>query len=228
MCSLIAELARVIMEPASKRKLLGKPYLTCWRYLGCYEQAFESGAVLGHAFSARLPTLVQLFCEIGREQELSGALREAAKNHLTQTGEPKSFIDMAMWFEKTRAEDVWRKAGATESDIEHLVDTYELPLSDAFPRLQFALSTGIGFGATYPERTAEMWRRAYEIPKDQAELKMMRQAGLYLDASAEKPLPLKVQQGKLLSFVRLFVAKARPELAHEFRNFNSPDAGAKV
>jgi hypothetical protein len=165
MHSLIAELARVIMEPASQKRLFGKPYLTCWRYLGCYEQAFESGVVLGHAFSARLPTLVQLFCDPGRERELSGALREAAKQHFTETGEPESFFDMAIWFEKSRAEDVWRKAGTAEADIERLIDRYKLSPGDAFPRLQMALSTGIGFGATYPNRTEEMWREAYELPR---------------------------------------------------------------
>lgn len=190
MHSLIAELARAIMAPASQKRLLGKPYLTCWRYLGCYEQAFESGAVLGYAFSDKLSNLVQLFCDPGRREELTVALMESAKELFAETAAPESFLDLAMWSEKSRMENLWRKAGATEADIERQISSYELSPSEAFPQLQIALTAGIGFGGTFPNRTEKMWREAYELPTDSADLEMLRQAGLYVPAHAEKPLPL--------------------------------------
>lgn len=217
MHSVIAELVRVIIEPASQKKPLGDRYITCWRYLGCYELAFESGAVLGYAFSDRLATLAQLFCDPGREQELAGWMKHAAVQRFTEQGEPKNFLDMAMWHEKSRAEEVWRKSGETEAEIERSIESYTLPLNDAFGRLQGAVTIGIGFGSTYPSLTERMWQDAYEKPNDPVELETMRKAGLSINGRTMDALPLAQQQEKLLSFVRLFVTQARPDLLPEFQ-----------
>jgi hypothetical protein len=216
MHSVIAELVRVIMKPATQKKLFGKPYITTARFLGCYEQAFESGAVLGYAFRGRLSTFAQLFSDPGREHELASWMEATARQHFTDLGKPENFFDLAMWYEKSRAEDVWRKAGVAQADIDQLIDGFKVPLGDAFERLQVSMTMGIGFGSACPEQTEIMWREAYEKPHDPDKVKLMLKAGLSLGRDELKSLPLVEQQEKLLSFVRLFVTTARPDLLSQF------------
>lgn len=198
-------------------KLFGERYITCARYLGCYEQAFESGAVLGHAFSGRLATFALLFCDPGREQELADWMRQAAQEHFIGRGEPKNFFDLAMCYEQSRSEDVWRNAGTPEGEIERLIISFKVPIKDAFGRLQVAMTTGIGFGNLYPVQTEEMWKSAYETPGDPEKLEMLRRAGLSIEEKTQVPLPIAQQREKLMSFVKLFVATARPDLLPEFQ-----------
>jgi hypothetical protein len=217
MPSLIAELIRGIMQPAVEKKFFGEPFITCARYLGCYEQAYESGAVLGHAFSDRLPVLVRLLTERGHENTQADIMLQTAQKHLVSVGEAKSFFDLAMCFEKARTEDLWRKATVSESDIAQLIKSSRLRLEVVSARLQAAVTDGIGFGAMYPKLTEELWRAAYESTKDPIRLETLRKLGMSIGEFKLDSPPLAQQQEKLIAVVNTFVAKERPELLRDFQ-----------
>ncbi len=217
MPSLIAELVSGIMKPATEKKFFGDPFITCARYLGCYEQAYESGAVLGHAFSDRLPVLVRLLTERGHEVAQADLLKQAAQKHLVSVGEPKSLFNLAMCFEKARTEDLWRQATVSESDIEQLIKSSRLRLEVVFAKLQGAVTDGIGFGGMYPKLTEELWRTAYESTKDPIHLESLRQMGMSIGEFKLDSPPLPQQTEKLLAFVRSYVEKERPDLLHDFQ-----------
>ena len=111
MRSLIDEIAHSIIAPAAKRRFFSAPYLPFRRYLGCYEEAFEIGVVLGYAFRDRLTTFAKLFSEPGRELELITFMQELAQQRLAEVGEAKTFFQLAMFAEEARIRADWQESG---------------------------------------------------------------------------------------------------------------------
>jgi hypothetical protein len=215
--SLIDEVAHAIITPAAKKRLFSAPYLPFQRYLGCYQEAFETGVVLGYAFRDRLATFAKLFSEPGREQELVTFMQELAGQYLAQIGEPKDFFDLAMWYEESRIKTRWNASGITEAQIEYLAKHQKMTLEQVFKNLHVAVSTGIGLGSAFPELTEQLWKVVYERSIDRDKWQEWRKAGLDIGDELPEPIPLAKRQEQLLSLVELFVSKFRPELLPQFR-----------
>jgi len=215
--SLIDEVAGSIMSGALKKRIFSAPYIPFQRYLGCYQEAFEAGVVLGYAFRDRLTTLAKLFSQPGREEELVRAMQELAQRKLTGIGKAENFLELAMFAEEHRVEANWLGSGIDEAQIEFLKKHLKMLPQQAFKNLHGAVSVGIGFGSAFAELTERLWKAVYERPIDRNEWQKWRNAGLDIGDELPEPLPLAKRQEQLLSLVELFVSKARPELLPQFR-----------
>ncbi len=216
MPSLIYEITHSIMVPATTKGVFCAPYISYERYLGCYQVAFEIGAVLGYAFRNRLLTFVQLFCEQGHENELVKCLNELATEKLAEVGQPKDFLQLAMCHEESRIKAKWHEMGIPEEEIESRKKRHKMKLEQVAGSLGVAVSTGIGIGSSYPALIERLWKDAYECPISRAEWQKWRKAGLDIGDELPGPLSLAKRQEQLLSFVQLFVSKRRPELLSVF------------
>lgn len=217
MDTLISVLARTIVEHFAQTTPFRERHLTYRKYMGCYETAFESGVVLGYAFSDRLPLLVSLFCEPGLEQGMIEAMRAEAGVLLIRAGDPKSFLNIAMRFEEDRAESVWRVGGARDADIEALPSRYTVLLAQAYEAIELPIKNGIALGSTYPDAAAAMWAEAYEQPKFLHDEDLRERARkFHLVGMEPKIVTLSEEIEKLLSFVTLYVENMRPDLAQAF------------
>jgi hypothetical protein len=214
--SLIDEVADSIIAPALKKRLFSGPYLPFQRYLGCYQMAFETGVVLGYSFRNRLTTFAKLFSHPDREQELVTFMQELAGKHLAEIGEPKNFLQLAMFHEESRIRTNWYESGITEAQMEYFTKHEKLTLEQAFKNLHIAVSAGIGLGSAFPELTEKLWKVEYERPIDRDEWHKWRKAGLDIGNELTEPLPLAKRQEQLLLLVELFVSKSRPELLSQF------------
>lgn len=214
MNSLADEIVQMVLGPALQKKRLSEPVVLYERYLGCYQEVFEIGAVLGHAFRNKFIWFVQFFSNPGREAEVGTQLRLVAQEHLDAAEDGRTFFGLAMRYEESRFQKNWHRAGYDQLQIEHLTKNHELTRQQAFGMLRTALILGVGFGGTFPELTEEMWRDAYERPKDRHLLELLRGSGL--SGPPPELLPLANQQALLLSGVRLFVGRNHPDLISEF------------
>jgi hypothetical protein len=233
--SLISEIAHSIAAPAvTKRFLFFAPGIPFQRYLGCYQEAFEIGVVLGYTFRNKLLTFAKLFAEANHEQELITFMQELARQRLSETQEPETFFQLGMLPEESRIKTNWRKSGTDGVSIDFLQKRHRLPLAQACKNLYVSVSAGIGFGSAFPELTERMWKVEHEYPMSREGWEKRRSDGAYrmeemfgrLTAeqvkdfqTAEPPesVTLAKRQGQLLSQVESFISGARPELLHEFK-----------
>jgi hypothetical protein len=215
--TLIDEFVTSIIAPALKKRVFAASYIPFRRYLGCYQVAFETGAVLGYTFRDRLSTFAKLFCVPGREEELSMAMQELARQKISKVGETENFLGLAMFAEEARITANWRESGITEKQIDHLSQRLKMTLEQAFKNLSGAVSTGIGFGSAFPELTERLWKAGYERELMPDEWREYQRIGVVSGDDIPEPLPLIKRQGQLLSLVELFVSKTRPELLSEFQ-----------
>ncbi len=234
MRSLIWEVAYSIsVRAAKKRFFFFAPHVPFQRYLGCYQEAFEVGVVLGYAFRNRLATFAKLFSEPGREQELIAFMQELAQRRLTEVGDAENFFSLSMAAEEGRIRADWRESGITEGQIEHLRRHFKMPLKTASSNLHVAVSIGIGFGSAFPEQTEKLWKAGHEYLLDPDRWARVRHDPRYLMEETFGPLTaeqvegfqrdeppesvtLAKRQEQLLSQVELFVSRARPELLPQF------------
>jgi len=215
--TLIDEFATSIIAPALKKRLFSTPYIPFPRYLGCYQVAFETGSVLGHAFRDKLATFVRLFCEPGREEELIIAMQELAQQKIARVGESKNFAAFAMFDEEKRIMANWSESGITETQREHEAGRLKITLGQAYKNICGAVSTGIGFGSAFPELTEQLWKAAYEREFTRDEWQEYRRIGVVSGEQIPKPLLLETRSEQLLSLVNLFVSTSRPELLSKFQ-----------
>jgi hypothetical protein len=236
--SIIWEIAHSIAAPAvTKRFLFFAPGIPFQRYLGCYQEAFEVGVVLGYAFRNRLITFAKLFAESNHEEELITFMQELARQRLRETQKPETFFQLGMLAEESRIKANWQKSGTDGVPIDFLQRHYRVPLEQACNNLHVSVSTGIGFGSAFPEPTEQMWKVEHEYPMSREEWEKRRTDPKYrtektfgrLTAkqvkeihTAEPPesVTLAKRQEQLLSHVELFISGARPDLLHEFKAQN--------
>jgi hypothetical protein len=214
--SLIWEVVHsTIASAAKKRFLFFAPYLPFQRYLGCYQEAFEVGVVLGYAFRNRLAVFAKLFSEPGHEQEVVTFMQELGERRLREVGEARGFFDLATLAEEHRIKANWQESGITEAEIGRLEKYHKMSAKKASGNLYVAVNTGIGFGSAFPELTEKLWKVRHERAIDRDEWAKWRKMG-YGDEPPE-PVPLAKRQEDLLTLVELFVSKACPELLPQFR-----------
>src|SRR5271165_1068414 len=152
-----------VIAPALKRTLFRTPYIVLLRYLLCYEETFEIGAVLGYAYRKRIVPFAQLLCIPGNEAELVPAIQHLAQKRLeSQPTAPKTFIDMAMTFEDNRIRNNWRESGITEAQVAALAYRERIPIDLAVKNLTVALNVGVGLGSAFPELTERLWENEQE------------------------------------------------------------------
>lgn len=199
-----------------KKRLVLVSYIPFQRYLGCYEEAFETGAVLGHAFRSNPLVLAKLFSIPGNEQELISYMQQLAAERIQAVGRVQSFFALAMFAEEARIVANWREAGIKEIQQEQLKRRMKMEPKQAFQNLHVAISIGIGFGSGFPEETEKLWSEVYERRIEPLQWQKWRQAGLSLPAEIPASLPLSKRQEHLLSMLHSFVARYRPELTYDF------------
>jgi hypothetical protein len=210
--NLASEIIQFSLAPALQKKFLIEPELPFLRYFGCYEQVFESGAVLGHAFRKDFVWFVQFFSQPGKQQTLARGLAEMAAAHLKKLGEATTFFDLAMHYEESRIRQTWKDAGKTEAQIEDRLNHYVLTPKQAITELNLGLNLGLGIGGTYPELVEQLWRETYERPIGERSVELLRRAGMPPPRTMSQVIPLRRQEEYLLSGVRTFVKVNHPEL----------------
>jgi hypothetical protein len=220
MHSLVGQIGHDLIGPNLRGGWLSAPYVPFRRYLGLYQEAFETGTVLGYTYRNRMAEFAQLFSESGREMELVNFVQELAQKRLAEAPAATSFFELAMFAEEERVRAQWRHANTTLSELQlcRLEDKLKMPRDAAFNNLQVAAMTGIGLGSTYPEVTERLWRQEHERPVTQEEVDEARKYGLDIPAEIPPPVSLVQQEGRSRSVVELFVSKYRPELLACFKS----------
>lgn len=215
MRSLIWETAYSIATSGSKRRFfIGSRYIPFQRYLGCYQEAFEVGAVLGYSFRHMLVIFAKLFTEPGREQELTQFMQELAQKKLQEVGKPE-LLDLAMFAEERRIKTNWLQSGITQAQVAFLEKSHKLQLHKAAEALYVAVSTGIGFGSVFPELTEQLFRARDERVITHGEWAKWQAAG-YGDEPPE-PITLAKREEHFRSMVESFVREAYPQLIPAFK-----------
>lgn len=163
---------------------------------------FQKGAVLGRVRFDRLDVLAKLLAMPGKETNfLNNFLRKAGKQMLDDFGrEPDSFP--TFWFETGLSK-------FNLSDVNLL--KARLPLAQILSYLDFWLSSGVGFGATYPEIVEKMWEKTYNNPADQEEWARARRCGLDIPQK-QILLPLDDMEQHVLLELGRYVHEYFPEL----------------
>jgi len=190
------------LGPLVKKKLFGGyevPFGPCIFYVSTW--LFQKGAILGRARFDRLNVLVKLFTAPGNEDDFCITLRETAKKRLADFAkEPDSFPSF------------WLETGFSTLDLTdmNLLKT-RIRLGQIFSYLDFWLSSGIGFGATYPDLVEKMWKKTFNTPIDQHEWARAREYGLDIPEE-QTMLPLDDMEQHVLLEVSRYVYEYFPQL----------------
>jgi len=213
---LLAHIVQSLIDPALKKRLFRAPTISFWRYLGCYEEAFEIGVVLGYAYRRKLVSFAKLFSQPNRETEIAGFVQQLARNEVAaQSSVPESFFPLGMFAERERIRKRWRDSGASDTQIESSEQQFEVSVATAFSNLQVAVSTGIGLGSAMPELAQSLWRAEHEGKVDPEKPDRLRRAGLNLPEDMPKAVSLAERQAYLTAMVEQFVTVHRPDLLTE-------------
>jgi hypothetical protein len=213
--SFLDVLTQNLLTPFIKKGMFTQPHVPFQSYLGCYEMALETGAVLGHAFRNNLPAFVKLFCQPGRENELTKALTETARQHVEGVGPTDSFIKLGMDSEEQRIRKMWKDGGCSQSQADQMAHGFKMEIKQAYNQIHFALSLGIALGGTMPGLAERLWNAAYTSNIDGAEWNKWRAAGLKVGAEVPKAIPLDERESQLLPMVRDFATACRPDVLRE-------------
>ena len=212
--SLLNHIVNSIIAPAARKKLFRAPYIPFRRYLGCYQEAFEIGAVLGYAYRKKIVTFAKLFSQPGREAGFVSAIQQLARERLaTQLIEPESFIHLAMFAEETRIKANWQASGITESQIRILEDSFKIPVVEtALVNLNGAVSVGIGLGSAFPELTEKLWKNEHKRPVSRERWHSAKASGIVTEDEPTDAVSLPERQEELVKQVEQFISIARPDL----------------
>lgn len=225
MDTLLESITKILIAPAIKNKWFSDPVVPFRRYLGLYQEAFETGIVLGYAYRDDLLCLVKLFCQKGRESELAGFLQELAQVSLSELPDAKNFLDFGIYAEEKRCKSEICKQSdngrgiftLSEEKLDEMTNQFEIPVPVAYRNIQTTMSLAIGFGSSFPEITEQLWKNQYEhISQDDVDF--MRATGLQIPANIILPSPTLAQRtAEVRTLLEEFVRRSRPELLNEFR-----------
>jgi CpXC protein len=205
-----------IAASAVKRRILGGQYIRFRRYLGCYLEAFEVGAVLGYCYRDRLVSFAKLFSPPGRETEIISFVRERARRQLEDCpGDPQSFVEISMLAEENRIKKNWRESGSSESQVAFLDRHHKIPIETALENLCLSFYTGVGLGSAFPDLTENFWKTEHEYAVTAEEWLKNYKRGIVDSKVPPEPVTLAQRQEQLRLEVEAFVRKAQPDLMSE-------------
>ncbi len=229
--TLAAHVAQFAIAPIVKKKLLGGYELPFGPFVArAGPWLFEWGAVLGRARRDRLDMLAKVLADEGAElaARIDPAVRALVesgqweKDHWTYEGLCKLASDGVRFYgrEPDSFLDFWITAFAPpeadfrDPDKGKKLLKQKIRLAHALALADQWLLAGISFGATYPELTERLWKRAYETPEDaeSQEIRALgRQAGL--DVLEEQELrPLDEMEVTVLMELTNYLEHRFPEL----------------
>lgn len=215
--SLLAYVAEKLLPPFVKKSMFGKPYVPFQGYLGCYELAYEAGAVLGHAFRDDLPCVVTLFCQPGREQDFIKYLREIGSERISAVGASNSFQAFGVDYEEERLRVKWRAQNHSDAQI----NQHKMEVENAYKQIQFAITEGFALGAASPELVQRLWSSAYEQNIDPAEWSKLRAAGLRVSSDVPKPISIAERETELIPLILDFANRFRRDALNSLTAFTS-------
>lgn len=190
------------LGPLLKKRLFGGyevPFGSCIFNVSTW--LFQKGAILGRARFDRLNILVRLLTTSGKEDDFCNMLMEVAEKRLADFGkEPDSFPTF------------WLETGFSTLDLTdvNMLKT-RMPLAQILSYLDFWLSSGIGFGASYPDLVEKMWEKTFNTPIDQHEWARARESGLDIPEK-QTMLPLDDMEHHVLLEVGRYVSEYFPQL----------------
>ena len=174
-------------------------------------QVFIKGVVLGRALHDKAEVLARLLGKKSSEQKMEQGFGEVAEKMLEDCrGLPDSLLDL------------WEKAAAPEghgfSDLNTLQGLYKRkePLDAMLPWLTMWCWEGVGFGVTYPDHVAQMWRSNFETTSSQESWNQARTAGLDLPEHPE-PISLEEMERGVLEAAREYARTDFPDILDDIQ-----------
>jgi hypothetical protein len=184
----------------------------------CLSQAqllYETTAALGTIYLAKLETFTELFSEPGRQADIANFLVTApvVTDRLTALpDEPNNFYEM---YSKP---EFMRKAGnfgvtqfselASSPKLLRKICILKIPVKEAFKRLFDAALEGIQLGIQYPDLVEKFFLYKY----DANEWRVAHEAGLEIDPTPPKTIPLSDRQIEAKALIRPYIEQSRPDL----------------
>jgi len=180
----------------------GKQYIRFYHYFELGNFLYGKGAILGRAFHDRFEILGEMLGSPPHDTCI--LLQNEARERLQRYGkEPESWIDFFMTTELV-------KFGSSYPEGLLLKSQEKIPVEKAYPKLQWLMLEGMGFGSSFPELTERMWRQTYETPDPEIWAKA-RRAGVDIPEEQES-LPLEESEHELLLAVAAYAHDRHPEL----------------
>ena len=205
---LVSWLSREVIAPHIRKKPFGGHHVRLYPVLFGSEWIFSKGALFGRARSDRLEIFAKMYCTPGGEREFCDWMYDNARNRLEEYGkEPDTFRDF--WV-KTEIPDLEAIPFDDKKAVKRL-GSETCPLEDITIKAASWVLKGIGFGATYPELTENMWRRSHEAPPDAREWETAERIGVV--DGPWNPTTLEDMEHTVLLTVAYFVGEYFPELA---------------
>jgi len=216
--SLLAHIAHSIVTPALKKRFFRPAYVQFPTYLLIYQQAFEIGVVLGHAYREKITTFAKLLCAPRKETGFVELLQELANNRLVGV-KTRKLLSTWGWHGKMTGLEVLE---------EHLERRNQRSLflaspSKCLPKRHgtmsaVALHTGVGFGSRFPEQTEKLWKNEHEYSLSPERLDAAKARGVIGAVEVmEKDVTLAEKQWELVAKVEAFVSDHHPELLPALR-----------
>jgi hypothetical protein len=117
---LTAYLAELFLSPFVRRGLLSGKWVPLGQFVTAAQEAYETGALLGHRFHDKMPIFVKLFCEPGRETELATYMGEIARDEIaSRQVEGMTFFDLRWEKHVASMMEAVRRAGRTNLTEAH-------------------------------------------------------------------------------------------------------------
>jgi hypothetical protein len=146
-------LAHEWLERITEKSLLSGSYVRVGRFLMVSQALFETGVIAGRIFHDRLPLLMKLFAEAGKEESLLEFLGECAARRLAAVEEQCLSFQGIFFLTEMRKQGL--PEGGPGSEFVR-VARKKIPVSRAFLQMQSYGLEGIGFGYAYYELSLQL------------------------------------------------------------------------
>lgn len=185
---LTAFLTAAVLQPRIQKGFIGGTYVAFADFASMSGYLFQSGAIIGAAFSNRVDLLAQVISEAGKESSAIEYIQKEAKNRLEgfekAHGQLRSLTTFAF-------EEEWKTVGISSLDFTIADGKKIAKLSQQKVKVEEAGQVismwgliGIGFGTSFSELTESLYRSSNE-PVDPERWAMMRKAGLGISEKQE-------------------------------------------
>jgi hypothetical protein len=219
---LMAHLAELFLSPFVRTGLLSGRWVPFGQCIIAAQEAYETGALLGHRFHDKIPIFVKLFCEPGRETGLAACMGEIARAEVASCQvETMTFFELRWEKHVASMMGAMRRAGRTnltETHSYYLIASERVRYANVYRWLQSVTSEGIALGMWLPELAEKLWRNSYALPRGEKELQewaAWRSYGLNLPETPPAPESLEAAEARVVSYIVPYISQRWPEMLQE-------------
>jgi hypothetical protein len=214
--NLVYYIAYAFVKRQSKKPLFGREYIDSFKYLLTINIVYEIGARLGLMYREKIEVLFELITNdtSNISTQLNGIKELAVRTNAHLNPEIKNFNDLVMEFELPELVDQLNRTKVIkQTDIISFLKAgnQKIPTELALYIIQPLIYTAIGFGVTYPNKTADYLTSIPNLEKWNIAL----ESGLNIPHTPDTVETLEQQFLKVKEIIKPFVLSQRPDLIEQ-------------